>query len=408
MRRGLHIAAVVAVLSAVCAAPTPGGAQGIGTYTGVAAADAYRATVEIPGFLIIEQFVDGGGPSAQASVDSSGGSTAFAGAPDPGQVVVSLPGLVSILTGIPIPFSVPVYTSSQHPTVPRDTIDQPGYHVRAESEARRSEASAVIGERSQGVTAGSYAESSVEYLDDGTVVATAESGIARLQLGVLEIAGFTSSAKVTRKPNEEPEREYSMEIARISLAGIPILYDGDGLSIGGDNIVGELLGKTLTDLFSTLGISIELLEATENEDGVVAPGLKIGFGLPIEQISSEAMASLVLGQTSAAATTRSFPLPDFEAPDLEGTTAPPPAPPSTPAPVASPAVTPPPPAPSAAPVEVAAPEPAPAPVAVSPVSSVVPLRLEGTSFYLVLLGAATLLVVVSRAFTSSRRVRWNS
>src|SRR5919201_3531898 len=50
-------------------APGPGLA---GSFSGTAAADGVRVGLAIPSFLIIENFVDGGGPTAQASLDSLG------------------------------------------------------------------------------------------------------------------------------------------------------------------------------------------------------------------------------------------------------------------------------------------------------------------------------------------------
>lgn len=408
MRRLVHGLAALLLVAATSLAPVPGAAQGIGSYTGVASADAYRATVEVPGFLIVEKFVDGGGPSAQAAVDSSGGSSAFAAAPDPGELVVALPGLVSILTGIPFPFTAPVYVSTQHPTNPADSIDQPGYHIASTSDATKSTASARFGERTtQGVAVESFAESETEVLDDGTVVATSSSGVGSLRLGALEIAGFRSTATVTRKPNEEPVRDVSMEIGRVSIAGVPLTYDSEGLTIG-EQSSGDILGPVLKSVLETAGITLRVLEPVENADGVVAPGLLITTSYFVEQISSDAVFTLALGQASAAATAQAFPLPEFDlGDDLVGSTEPPPTPPPPPPsfdvggaeiPVAPPADT----------GEVAAPAPQERPQPAIPISTSVPLRLEGTSFYLVLLGAAALLAVLSRAFTSPRRARWNS
>ena len=408
MRRRIQGAVALLVFTATSVVADTGGAQGIGTYTGVAAADAYRATVEIPGFLIVERFFDGGGPSAQAAVDSSGGSTAFAAAPDPGDLAVAAPGLISILTGIPFPFTVPVYVSSQHPTTPEDRIDQPGYHVVANSGPTRSTSSARFGERTDGVVGESFAESSVEILDDGTVVARSSSSVGLLRVGMLEIAGFRSIATVTRAPNEEPKRESSMEIGRITVAGIPLKYDSEGYTIG-EQRSGDLLGPLVRDVFGAAGVTVEVLEPVENAEGIVAPGLRISTAYPVEQINSDAVVTVVLGQASAAATAQAFPLPQFDfGADLAGTTAPAPSDPvEPPVPVdaagrdipTGPA--------SGGNSDVAAPAPGQPQPAVS-ISAAGPLRIEGTTFYLVLLGAAALLAVLSRAFTSTRRARWNS
>src|ERR1041384_3461528 len=62
----------------------PGSTQadfGYGTFKGQASADGIRATVAVKDYLIVEDFIDGGGPTAQAGLDSLGESTAFSSLP---------------------------------------------------------------------------------------------------------------------------------------------------------------------------------------------------------------------------------------------------------------------------------------------------------------------------------------
>ena len=112
-----------------------------GAFSGTASADGVRVSLTIPSFLIIENFVDGGGPSAQASLDSLGTSRAFASLPYPGETAVALPGLVGTLTGKSIP-AYPFYVSTSNPTALDSHADQPGYHLASHSDPSSSSASA--------------------------------------------------------------------------------------------------------------------------------------------------------------------------------------------------------------------------------------------------------------------------
>ena len=82
---------------------------GVGSFSATAASDAFRLQYEIPKFLAVERFVDGGGPTAQAQLDSLGTAQAFSSFPYPGDLAVNGPGLIAIFTGFPFPMTYPLY-----------------------------------------------------------------------------------------------------------------------------------------------------------------------------------------------------------------------------------------------------------------------------------------------------------
>ena len=64
-------------------------------------------------FLAVENYIDGGGPVSQSTFSSAGSSQAFASLPYPGSTAVSGPGLLTGITGLPIP-PYPFYAGAPH------------------------------------------------------------------------------------------------------------------------------------------------------------------------------------------------------------------------------------------------------------------------------------------------------
>src|SRR5438094_180719 len=127
--RFLHLIAVVVALAGATAlgvsaghAATAGDTASRPPFSGSAAAGGVRATLAVPEAPVTNTPVDGGGPTAQVQVDSLGTSTGYAAFPDPGQLVVSIPGLaVGLLSGgpggVPIPSPPPYpFAVSSDPT----------------------------------------------------------------------------------------------------------------------------------------------------------------------------------------------------------------------------------------------------------------------------------------------------
>jgi len=87
---GLPMAALVAM------AP----AEGSSSFSGVASADGVRVTTSAPGFLVVEDFVDSGGPTAQAAVSDVEGNRGFASVPYPGELTIAGPGLFAVARNV--------------------------------------------------------------------------------------------------------------------------------------------------------------------------------------------------------------------------------------------------------------------------------------------------------------------
>src|SRR5438445_6738615 len=112
-RRGPSARRAVAAIAAACVLGAggialPRHASAESSFNGVAGADGVRLTVFNATAPVAQTPVDGGGPTAQASLDSLGSSKAFASYPYPGDILIAVPGLLAGLTGLPAPPGYPL------------------------------------------------------------------------------------------------------------------------------------------------------------------------------------------------------------------------------------------------------------------------------------------------------------
>src|SRR5688572_14937189 len=86
-RRARRMAGIAAIATLTVPGMSPAGAQSV-RYQAGAAADGARLSVTVPGATVVDQIIDGGGPTAQAAIDSLGGSSALAAQPYPGELAI--------------------------------------------------------------------------------------------------------------------------------------------------------------------------------------------------------------------------------------------------------------------------------------------------------------------------------
>src|SRR5438477_1700681 len=131
-----------------------GRAEGAGppTLEARATAEGGRFGFAVPGFAVVEQIIDGGGPVADARIDALGNSRAFAALPYPGDHAINGPSNVAGLAGLPSPPAYPFYAGSTYPLQPDSSLHQPGWDLHARSEEFASEATAAGGAASPQAT----------------------------------------------------------------------------------------------------------------------------------------------------------------------------------------------------------------------------------------------------------------
>nr|MDQ3292853.1 hypothetical protein [Actinomycetota bacterium] len=287
MRR-LLVAVLVAVGLALVAVPAEAGpdapAQASGTFSGTAVADAVRANVRIPDYLLISDFVDGGGPSAQAVLDSLGKSQAFASFPYPGELGVSATGLVSILTGFSLP-SYPFIAYSSYPINPVRNIDQPGFHLDATSDETSSAGLARFGEATEqpGAEGGGVAIATVTTDGAGAVVAHAETRFG-ITLGPVSAQGVEAVAEAHRSADGVVELSSSLAVTSLDVGGVAVEITDRGLVVAGSPLIPIDVLTGLTDLLQVGTTTIQLVREVRTEDSITSAGLLVTTEQQIDAI----------------------------------------------------------------------------------------------------------------------------
>jgi hypothetical protein len=282
-RRLLPVAALLAgglalSASASGAAPTAEG------FAAVASAQGGRVTFSVPGFAVVEDVIDGGGPVSQAAADS-GGATGFASLPYPGDSAIAFPGLFNAVTGQPFPGAYPFYVAASHPTQPEQEIADPGGIYRLRAKAAEGQASGLAqlagaaGSGAQSGSGGSVALSSVER-DGDAVVARAETRNEALQLGggALRIASVRSQSSTVYRPDgAKPVTNTELIVEGGSAGGYTFAYGPNGLVVAGQ-AVPIPAGQGLTQLNEALapaGISLRIVGGEASPTGASADALEI-------------------------------------------------------------------------------------------------------------------------------------
>ena len=273
-------------------------AESSSSFSGVASADGLRITTSAPGFLVVEDFIDAGGPTAQAAVSDVEGNRGFASVPYPGELAIAGPGLFAIATGQQFPGHYPFYVASAHPTTPKSGYDAPGLSMQTQSDAGSSQSAARFGPSDDGPGGARSSAKVVHGADGMTSEATGTADLVKV--GPVEVAGFTSRAKVTRAPGGEPQRSSSMEFSAMKIGDTPVGVRDGQFVVAGTTV--PLSGfapaqKALADA----GVSVEVVQATKTDDGVVSPGIQITRTQDAAAAGTKLVVRYTLGRALAAA-----------------------------------------------------------------------------------------------------------
>jgi hypothetical protein len=298
-RRAWRIAGVAAVAS-LTVPMSPAGAESL-RYQASAAADGARVSVTIPGATVVDQVIDGGGPTAQAAVSSLGGSSALAAQPYPGELAIIGPGLGASLIGAPQPPAYPFVAASRYPSAPEQSVEpNPGYSLVARSTESTSEASARSGAANEASKVLLTQATATVEADPDKVVAEASNQVEALTVGPLSIASAASSARVVGKPNGDPERQSSLAVNGITITGQAVGFTDTGfVTPGGATPLPS--SDPLLKALSSAGVEVSYLKPETTPTGVVAPGLQIVTTQAVPGVGRTATISLTLGRASANA-----------------------------------------------------------------------------------------------------------
>ena len=140
----------------------------------MASASGMRATYTVPDYVVVAEFFDGGGPVAQANVDTTGKATGFGSLPYPGENAVTAPGLLTFATGVPVP-GYPFYVRADHPVTPSAEVKDPSgtYALKATADQGKASGSAVYLFGGESPVSRSSADSTGVLGSDGKLTMTA-------------------------------------------------------------------------------------------------------------------------------------------------------------------------------------------------------------------------------------------
>lgn len=288
-RRGAFVAALATacVPVAVVAVSGPAEAKAPVIFNGSAAAYGVRAIYKIDGVPLTKTPFDGGGPTAQAAVDSGlGNSTGYAASPDPGEIFASGPGLVAGVIGggvpgvlppiqdLPSPPEYPLLVRSDANTKPKISAGQDPLRVSAESTDTASRSQATFGvDSSGGGGGGAISTASVSYTPDGAGSATASSDLQGVTAGPLTLGHVLSKVSKTLKPDGTVVPSTTLQVSGARISGTPVEFGPDGFT----DLNGALKG-----VLEQSGVQVEFVAAQDfPESGrVIAPGLKVTMPIP--------------------------------------------------------------------------------------------------------------------------------
>jgi hypothetical protein len=264
---------------------TPGATTSI--FHGSAAAYGVRATYIVDGIPLTKTPFDGGGPTAQAAVDTGlSRSTGYAASPDPGQFFATgpglaagalgggVPGVLPPLTGLPSPPQYPFLVASDANTNPKVAAGQDPVRVSAQSDPAASRSEATFGMAdSGGAGSGAVSTASVRHTSDGAGTATATADLRGLSVGPLTLGHVLSSVTKTLKADGTVVPSTTLEVSGAQISGTPVNFTPEGFSA---------LNSTLRGILKNSGVDVQFVAAENfpSSGRVIAPGLKISMPIP--------------------------------------------------------------------------------------------------------------------------------
>lgn len=280
-RRG-RVLARTALVFGVLALPSPAGAEERldRSFSGGAEASGIYIRYGIPGFLAVEDFLDGGGPVAQAAFNADGTSQSFASWPYPGGTLVNYPGLAAVVLGSAPP-GYPLYASASYPTQPEQTVTDPSgtYRLVAAADDRdsASEAVASVPKDPEDAPVVTRAQSRVGTVD-GAVSATAVSLTRGFAAGPLSIALVKSTAVTTYRNGADHALTETTFVIEGGRAGdLSFSFGPGGLEVAdqsGPVPTGEGVSR-LNSALAPAGLSVAFRDSRDMEGGAAAAALEV-------------------------------------------------------------------------------------------------------------------------------------
>jgi hypothetical protein len=267
-----------------------GADSGARSLVGVASASGMRATYTVPDYVVVSEFFDGGGPVAQANVDTTGKATGFGSLPYPGENAVTAPGLLTFATGVPVP-GYPFYARADYPVTPSSEVKDPSgtYALRAAADQGKAEgaASFLFGGQNPVSRASSDATG---VLDGGGRLTMTAVGVTEglsFSNGTLKISSVTSKSVTTYEPGSaKPATKTDLVIQGAKVGDQPVTIDRDGVHPSGQTVPVPIGAgsDSINQALGQAGITVRTIAGTAVEGGGAGEVLEVTWKhtIPVE------------------------------------------------------------------------------------------------------------------------------
>jgi len=249
---------------------------------GVATAQGLRVTYTVPGYLVVETLVDGGGPVAQAKLDMSGSYVGFGSLPYPGENVIAAPGLYGVATGQSAPAHYPFYVEANYPLARQAELTDPSgsYGLKATANPKQVVGTAQFLAGSADALASGFATHTAATLDDGGKLTTKAESLTRGVdvKGVLQIAKVTSTSETVLAPGAKaPVTKTQLLIEGATVAGQGVVIGPDGVKLAGQSVPGapDDYSKQLNAALTSAGIAVRTVRGDKVAGGSSSDVLEI-------------------------------------------------------------------------------------------------------------------------------------
>lgn len=271
-----------------------------------AIADATRTRYSVHRFAVVEDIVDVGGTTAQATLDGSS-SRAFAALPDPGSAVIAYNTVVGLALGQGVPVDYPFYAESVHPGGAAQEVSDPtgAYVVSTEAGSDAVTANAQGGsEPGDVVVSGSRATATVTLEDDALRArAQAVTDAVSFNDGELVMRGIRSTSETVLRAGGEPETVTSFSVGSLEANGMRFGYDDEGVRLIGTAVPlpRDDAEEALDGALEPLGLTARFTGPTAVAGGARSAVLELQHRQSVPSTSAEAVTALQLGGTTTFA-----------------------------------------------------------------------------------------------------------
>ncbi|MGH8973914.1 MAG: hypothetical protein ACRD0C_12020 [Acidimicrobiia bacterium] len=273
--------------------PTPGvsaqtdtGSGDVGSLVAAASAQGVRITYTVPDLFVVTEFIDGGGPVAQATVDSTGRAISFAALPYPGENAVTAPGLASFATGLPVP-DYPFYARADHPVQPSSEVKDPSgsYALVATADQGKADGSADFVFGGDKPVSGASADAGALLESDKVrVEAVSISQALNIGEGTLRIGSVTSRSVTSFVAGQEkPDTKTELIIEGAKVGDQAVTIGPDGVHAGGGTAPVPIGSgsESLNQALAQAGITVKTIKGADIEGGAAGDALEITVKHPI-------------------------------------------------------------------------------------------------------------------------------